>query len=124
MSQSKYLTAPLSIETMPPGVPYIIGNEAAERFCFYGMKTILVVFMTKFLLDRHGNLTPMSDEEAKGYYHLFVAGVYFFPIIEGSSPTPCGASFARSSISRWSIAWAISPWPPTKRGSACCWGCC
>jgi POT family proton-dependent oligopeptide transporter len=81
MSQPKYLTAPLPIATMPPGVPYIIGNEAAERFCFYGMKTILVVFMTKFLLDRQGVLAVMSEEEAKGYYHLFVAGVYFFPII-------------------------------------------
>jgi proton-dependent oligopeptide transporter, POT family len=81
MTKPKYLTAPLPIETMPPGVPYIIGNEAAERFCFYGMKTVLIVFMTKFLLDRQGNLASMSDEEAKGYYHLFVAGVYFFPIL-------------------------------------------
>lgn len=81
MSRPKYLTSPLPIETMPPGVPYIIGNEAAERFCFYGMKTILIIFMTKFLLDRQGRLLVMSDEEAKGYYHLFVAGVYFFPIV-------------------------------------------
>ena len=81
MSESKYLTAPLPIETMPPGVPYIIGNEAAERFCFYGMRTVLIVFMTKFLLDRQGNLAVMGEEEAKGYYHLFVAGVYFFPIL-------------------------------------------
>jgi POT family proton-dependent oligopeptide transporter len=69
------------METMPPGVPYIIGNEAAERFCFYGMRTVLIVFMTKFLLDRHGTLDVMGEEEAKGYYHLFVAGVYFFPIL-------------------------------------------
>ena len=81
MSRTKYLTAPLPLETMPPGVPYIIGNEAAERFCFYGMKTVLIVFMTKFLLDRQGTLAVMSDEEAKGCYHLFVAGVYFFPIL-------------------------------------------
>jgi POT family proton-dependent oligopeptide transporter len=66
---------------MPPGVPYIIGNEAAERFCFYGMKTILIIFMTRFLLNRFGNPAPLSQEEAKGYYHLFVAGVYFFPIL-------------------------------------------
>ena len=37
----------------PSGIPYIIGNEAAERFSFYGMKTILAVFMTKFLLDEN-----------------------------------------------------------------------
>ncbi len=81
MSRHKYLTAPLPIETMPPGVPYIIGNEAAERFCFYGMRTVLIIFMTKFLLDRQGHLAVMSDEEAKGYYHLFVAGVYLFPLL-------------------------------------------
>jgi proton-dependent oligopeptide transporter, POT family len=80
MPQSKYLTAPLPLDTMPPGVPYIIGNEAAERFCFYGMKTVLIIFMTEFLLDRHGVLAPMNQEEAKFYYHLFVAGVYVFPI--------------------------------------------
>ena len=34
---------------MPPGIPYIIGNEAAERFSFYGMRTILVVFMVQYL---------------------------------------------------------------------------
>ena len=79
-TKPKYLTAPLPIETMPPGVPYIIGNEAAERFCFYGMKTVLVVFMTKFLLNRSGVLAAMSEEDAKVYYHLFAAGVYFFPI--------------------------------------------
>jgi POT family proton-dependent oligopeptide transporter len=80
MSKTKYLTAPLPIETMPPGVPYIIGNEAAERFCFYGMQSILVVYMTQFLLNRQGHLALMGDEEAKGFYALFVAGVYFFPL--------------------------------------------
>lgn len=74
------MTAPLATEKMPPGVPYIIGNEAAERFSFYGMRTILIIFMTKWLLDREGNLAPMSEEEAKGWFHLFVAGVYFLPM--------------------------------------------
>jgi POT family proton-dependent oligopeptide transporter len=81
MTHSKYLASPQPLATMPPGVPYIIGNEAAERFCFYGMRTILVVFMTRFLLNSQGSLAVMSEEEAKGYYHLFVAGVYFFPIL-------------------------------------------
>jgi proton-dependent oligopeptide transporter, POT family len=81
MSRTEYLTAPQPIETMPPGVPYIIGNEAAERFTFYGMRTILVIVMTKYLLNRSGALDVMSPEQAKVYYHLFVAGVYFFPIL-------------------------------------------
>ena len=27
---------------MPPGIPFIIGNEFAERFSYYGMRGILV----------------------------------------------------------------------------------
>ena len=48
-----YRTQPSQTETgMPAGVPYIIGNEAAERFSFYGMKSILALFMTQYLLVR------------------------------------------------------------------------
>ena len=46
---AKYLTTPPLTTEVPKGIPYIIGNEAAERFSFYGMKGILVVFMTQFL---------------------------------------------------------------------------
>ena len=66
---------------MPKGIPYIIGNELAERFSYYGMKTILTVFMTKYLLDAAGNPAPMSAEESKVWYHLFVTANYFFPIL-------------------------------------------
>jgi len=65
---------------MPSGVPYIISNELAERFSFYGMKAILVVFMTHHLMNRSGELAVMSDEDAKGYYHLFGSAVYFTPL--------------------------------------------
>ncbi len=81
MSKKDYLTAPIATDKMPPGVPYIIGNEAAERFCYYGMRTILVIYMTQFLLNRQGSLEVMTEEGAKTYYHLFCAGVYFFPIL-------------------------------------------
>jgi POT family proton-dependent oligopeptide transporter len=66
---------------MPEGIPYIIANEAAERFSFYGMRGILVVFMTKYLVDQSGELAVMSDDEAKSYFHLFVSAVYFTPLL-------------------------------------------
>ena len=81
MPKTPYLTAPIASTNFPPGIPYIIGNEAAERFSFYGMRTILVVFMTRYLLDSHGSPDPMSNEDAKYYYHLFVASAYFFPVL-------------------------------------------
>ncbi len=67
---------------MPTGIPYIIGNEAAERFSFYGMKTILAVFMTKYLWlmnDTPGQV--MSDAAAAEKVHLFTSAVYFTPIL-------------------------------------------
>ena len=75
----KQRPSPVDTDGMPPGIPFIIGNEAAERFCFYGMRTILVVFMTKYLVDRTGALAVMKPEEAKGWFHLFVSAVYFLP---------------------------------------------
>ncbi|RMH73865.1 MAG: MFS transporter [Gemmatimonadetes bacterium] len=65
----------------PPGIPYIIGNEFAERFSYYGMKTILVVFMTQYLMSNSGTLDPMSEADAKYWYHMFSMANYFFPII-------------------------------------------
>ena len=65
---------------MPAGIPYIVGNEAAERFSFYGMRAILVVFMTQYLRDRAGAIAPMGENDANKWYHVFVASNYFFPI--------------------------------------------
>jgi POT family proton-dependent oligopeptide transporter len=66
---------------MPKGVPYIIGNEVAERFSFYGMKGILTVFMTQHLLNASGDPAYMGDEQAKSWYHLFTGLAYTFPIV-------------------------------------------
>jgi len=66
---------------MPRGIPYIIGNEAAERFSFYGMRAILVVFMTQYLMGPGGHVNAMAADEAKGWYHLFVSAVYLTPLL-------------------------------------------
>jgi len=79
MSNSKHPTVAVDTDKIPPGIPYIIGNEAAERFCFYGMRTILVVFMTQYLMNSSGVLAVMTKEDAKGWFHVFVSAVYFLP---------------------------------------------
>lgn len=81
MAKHKYLTAPVASTGMPHGIPYIVGNEAAERFSFYGMKAILVVFMTKYLFDSSGAPDYMEEREATMYYHWFSASVYFTPAL-------------------------------------------
>jgi POT family proton-dependent oligopeptide transporter len=80
MAKTEYLTSPPKISTMPPGVPYIVGNEAAERFSYYGMNSILTIFMTKYLLDRMGHLSTMPAAQAEAWYHTFVSVLYILPI--------------------------------------------
>lgn len=76
-----YRTTPHPLPHMPPGIPYIIGNELAERFSFYGMRAILYLFMTTALVTHDGAADLMSDAEAKKWTHLFIAAVYFTPLL-------------------------------------------
>ncbi len=85
---------------MPKGIPYIIGNELAERFSYYGMRTILTVFMTQYLMDSAGNPAPMSNEESKVWYHLFSSANYFLPIV--------GALFADALWGKYKTIIALS----------------
>jgi proton-dependent oligopeptide transporter, POT family len=66
---------------LPPQVPYIIGNEGAERFSFYGMRNILTPFLVTSLLLH----LPEADRAgaAKDVFHTFVIGVYLFPLLGG-----------------------------------------
>ncbi|MEQ1751104.1 MAG: POT family MFS transporter [Prosthecobacter sp.] len=78
-----YRTTPAQLTTMPPGIPYIIGNELAERFSFYGMRTILTIFMTTALVTHEGAKDVMSDPEAAKWFHIYVGAVYLTPLIGG-----------------------------------------
>lgn len=77
----KYRSEPPPIFGPPPGIPYIVGNEAAERFSYYGMRAVLVVYMTQYLMSPTGQPAHMSEDEAKGWFHLFVSATYFTPIL-------------------------------------------
>lgn len=78
---SKYRSEPLEISGHPPGIAFIIGNEAAERFSYYGMRAVLVVYMTQYLMGHNGQALPMTEQEASGWFHLFVSATYFTPLI-------------------------------------------
>lgn len=80
MSSNRWATAPDQTQTgWPKGVPYIIANEGCERFSFYGMKSILQVHLTALFVI--GGLGEDSATHAQEMVHLFIAGVYAFPMI-------------------------------------------
>jgi POT family proton-dependent oligopeptide transporter len=81
MAESKYLSAPVPSKKMPAGIPCILTTESSERFAFYGMSSILIVFMTRNLMGSNGTLDVMGDEPAKAWFHWFTSGVYFMPLI-------------------------------------------
>jgi POT family proton-dependent oligopeptide transporter len=60
-------------DRMPSQIKYIVGNEAAERFSYYGMRSILVVFMVQYL--------AFAQSDAKATYHLFVSACYLLPLL-------------------------------------------
>jgi POT family proton-dependent oligopeptide transporter len=66
---------------LPRQVSWIIGNEACERFSFYGMRNILTPFLVSTLLL----YAPEAERAgiAKDVFHSFVIGVYFFPLLGG-----------------------------------------
>lgn len=79
---ARYRTAPTASPNLPPGIPYIVGNEAAERFSYYGMNAVLAVFMTKYLhlMDALPG-EPMLAAAANERIHLFKSFTYLTPFL-------------------------------------------
>ncbi|HCT24560.1 MAG TPA: MFS transporter, partial [Chitinophagaceae bacterium] len=67
---------------MPKSVPFIIGNEAAERFSFYGIRAIMSTFLVAqfFNPTRNPELQAMGEAKANELVHLFVTFAYFMPL--------------------------------------------
>jgi proton-dependent oligopeptide transporter, POT family len=62
-----------SATRMPSGTPFIIVNEFAERFCFYGINAMLALFLVQYL--------QFGEAQATTWASLFKSGAYFFPLL-------------------------------------------
>ena len=58
---------------MPGGIPFIVVNEFAERFCFYGINAMLALFLVQYL--------QFGEAQATTWASLFKSGAYFFPLL-------------------------------------------
>jgi POT family proton-dependent oligopeptide transporter len=61
----------------PPQIKFIVGNEACERFSYYGMRSILAGYITGAVLK--GGLGQDADTSTE-IIHLFVFANYFMPL--------------------------------------------
>ena len=59
----------------PPQIKFIVGNEACERLSYYGMLSLLTLYMKNVLL--------VGEADAKEQVHLFKMAVYFLPLVGG-----------------------------------------
>lgn len=66
-------TAKDSVDKFPRQIQYIVWNEAGERYSYYGMRSILVVFLVQYLM--------LDKFQATADYHLFAGACYLFPLL-------------------------------------------
>ena len=62
-------------EKHPKGLMTLFFSEMWERFCYYGMRTLLTLFLVKSLM--------MGDSEASLIYGAYTGLVYAAPILGG-----------------------------------------
>ncbi|WP_254244075.1 POT family MFS transporter [Hymenobacter sp. BRD128] len=67
----------------PRAVPFIIGNEVAERFSYYGMRAILPTFLVAHFFNpgHSAALTAGAEARANDFVHSFAALGYALPVV-------------------------------------------
>jgi POT family proton-dependent oligopeptide transporter len=70
--------SPTSANRWPPQIKFIVGNEACERFSYYGMRSILAGYITGAVLK--GGLGQTDDYSTEAI-SLFVSANYFMPLL-------------------------------------------
>lgn len=133
MSQTMTATAAsdLAVDAnkFPGGISYIVGNEACERYSYYGMKSILVVFMIQVLLFQEAHATSTYHLFSAACYLLPLAGAYISDRIWGKYKTILYLSLVycagHAVLSIWKTRWAStsvwvsSPWVPAGSSPVC-----
>jgi hypothetical protein len=61
------------LSAFPNSIKYLVWNEFCERFSFYGMKTILALYLVQQL--------RLSENESTELVHLFIVACYATPLL-------------------------------------------
>ncbi|MBL7815288.1 MAG: hypothetical protein JNL70_09765 [Saprospiraceae bacterium] len=68
---------------MPNSIWYIVGNEAAERFNYYGLRAILTTYLVAQYMLQSGMDKPTAEAASNAKTHDFVALSYLLPLFGG-----------------------------------------
>lgn len=60
---------------LPPSLIFIISNEFCERFSYFGMKTMLPLYLVNWL--------SFTQNKAMTVFHFFIMAAYFFSLFGG-----------------------------------------
>ena len=84
MSNAKTTDAPRAKEFLghPVGLWALFTTEMWERFCYYGMRALLVLYLISTLTDKNPGFA-WSQDDANRLYGIFTGLVYFFPLFGG-----------------------------------------
>jgi len=76
-------TALTETARFPRAVPFIVGNEVAERFSYYGMRAILPTFLVAQFFNPGHNpaLNVVAEAQANDFVHSFAALGYALPVV-------------------------------------------
>lgn len=66
------MAAPERPPALPAQVPFIVSTEACERFSYYGMLSVLTLYLK--------NELSLGADDAKATVHLFKTAVYLLPL--------------------------------------------
>lgn len=94
----------------PSSVKFLVWNEFCERFSFYGMRTILALFLLEVL--------RFTETEATEVVHLFIVACYATPVL-GALLSDCYLGKYSTilylsllySLGNWAMAFAAVPSP-------------
>jgi len=64
-----------NLKNYPKHIGFIIGNEFCERFSYYGMRSVLLLYLRNYL--------KWDDDTSTSVYHAFTVLAYFFPVLGG-----------------------------------------
>src|SRR5258706_3949638 len=81
----------------PKQIKFIVGNEACERFSYYGMRSILAGYITGEVA--RGGLGQAADTSTS-IIHMFIFANYFMPLL--------GASLSDTIIGRYHTILSVS----------------